>query len=806
MEKKIRFALIGDCHYSTQGNYATRDCAGAKNKLAQVLHKLNRKKLDFVLSLGDVGDGRALSEVPEMLEVYKSCKHPLYFAVGNHDLVQRSAEDHAALVGMPAPFYDFSAGGFRFIVLNAFEQSRYSAPNSAEARAWQQYRAQRPWLLLQEWPGLMTEASWARLADLLNTTAQNGEDVILISHVPTWSLVAGNRIGLTSPLARYTRIPDFQRMLDLMDKYTHIRAYFAGHFHAGGIAVRNGVLHKTVRAVANAAVPTACVVTATQSQIRLEGMGEEAPFTHAVEQTPVWLRGTAPQGSWVMTNCGAITRVGRSGTFLLRVPAKGMYAIKAVKDGCRDVYLSNIEAPASDLHIKFTADPTRKLYTGRTKGPAQLLITDHGEPVRWFDVAGTPYGSVEPENGVWHEHSCYYWSNGRYAFTACGEVTVRELPHHTALPTHGWYKGDLHAHLIHGECLYIGNVQQAAFIGRAEGYNWLYMTYRHGNDGYPTDAHTLVKQLSDQTTFFGLNQEFPKAHSNHFGNAGVEPPTVQWDPTKISSLELAEEYIWKRGGITVPVHPFEGHMSCRELCLWLLCAPEKVPCMDFFYHDNTPKALAEEYWFMLLNRGYHIGCFATSDASFDIGRTPGSNRGATYVYMNQLSEQNLIDGIMKRHTMVSWDCAALVFSTDSAVAGDILSANGKRHTLRVTAYWQKQRSGTLRMVRNGTEISRVPLSFTKDEESHTVELTVCETENSWYVPILESEDGRIRSAASPIRFVTAAFKAPEVLPLPRPCPEELLAECEALTPQQLAKEETLDAFAEKLRAYAVTQA
>jgi hypothetical protein len=68
--RKIKFAVIGDSHYSTEGNYSTRDCLGAKKQVQKIVDKLNNYKLDFVFSLGDLGDGRSKSEIPEVLEVY----------------------------------------------------------------------------------------------------------------------------------------------------------------------------------------------------------------------------------------------------------------------------------------------------------------------------------------------------------------------------------------------------------------------------------------------------------------------------------------------------------------------------------------------------------------------------------------------------------------------------------------------------------------------------------------------------------------------------------------------------------------
>ena len=62
-KRRIKFAVLGDCHSSLNGNYSTRNCSGAKKQLERILERLNEEKLDFVLSLGDLGDGHNSDEV-----------------------------------------------------------------------------------------------------------------------------------------------------------------------------------------------------------------------------------------------------------------------------------------------------------------------------------------------------------------------------------------------------------------------------------------------------------------------------------------------------------------------------------------------------------------------------------------------------------------------------------------------------------------------------------------------------------------------------------------------------------------------
>ncbi len=796
----IKFAVIGDCHHTHSGNLnKTRDCTTAKKRLETLIDQLNEQELDFVMSLGDLGDGRSDDEIPEILEVYKRSKNPVYFTIGNHDLHRRNATEVAKLFGIPAPFYDFKIKNFRLIVLNAFERSRYSYENKDDMDFYWNYVETHKWRKMQEWPGFMTDASFNKLKNILDNAKKDGENVIMFSHVPV----------LGEACDQYSFILDFSRLLNLMDKYDNIRAYFAGHMHSGGFAFRNGVLHKTMEALCETLrlqqpKPNATIVTADDTKMVLDGIGNEPDLLHVYEQQPATISGTAPEGCYVMTNCGEIMRVGKDGKFCLKVPAPApvKYAIKAVMDGHEDQIHCFLSAPSDTIRIEMKPNPERKLYTGKTDGYAVMKITDDGEPVRWFDISGRSYGAFVPDNpDAWVEHSDNYWTNGEYAFTAKGEVKIRILPKHPALKADGWYKGDIHAHLIHYEEHYIGNVPQSAFIGKAENYDFLYLAGGwHTKDQPLLDDYKLAEYENTPDFKLMLNVEFPKAKSNHFASIGIREPQVRYDHTAVSSLHVADEFVWQLGGITVPVHPFEGHMSCRQLPIWINCAPEKLSCIDFFYHDDYDKRFTEDYWFMLLNRGYKIGCFATSDAAFDVGRTPGSDRGCTYLPLDTVSEPNIVKAILEHRTMVSWDCAALRFNIDDAIIGDTLVPDGKLRKIKIKALWRENQKGFIRIIRNGEDIEKIPVSFDSDEAVFEYEKEINETENSWYLVIMEKEDGTFRSAASPIYFRNSDFKEPEVLPTPKSFPAELLAEYEALTPEELSDPELIDITAEKIKA------
>ena len=276
MSKSVNFAVIGDCHYSEKGNYSTRDCLGAKRKVCSIVDKLNERELDFVFSLGDLGDGHDISEAPEIVDAFSRCKHPVKYAIGNHDLCRRGELEHMELLKMPAPMYDFSVNGFRFIVLNAFEISRYSR-DEKEREAYWNFRKNNPDVPVQEWPGLYRESSWNALKTILDDSANKGEDVVIFCHVPVYDLSCLREPGETEPVAR---IIEYEKMLALLDSYSNVRAYIAGHYHPGGLSVRRGVVHKTVRSVCDFKEETYCLISIDEEKLRIFGKGMETDFIY----------------------------------------------------------------------------------------------------------------------------------------------------------------------------------------------------------------------------------------------------------------------------------------------------------------------------------------------------------------------------------------------------------------------------------------------------------------------------------------------------------------------------------------------
>ena len=506
-----------------------------------------------------------------------------------------------------------------------------------------------------------------------------------------------------------------------------------------------------------------------------------------------------------MTDTGELTETGLDGNFKLTVPFPGVYSLEAVAEGKEDTFVTELHAPAEGINIQMKDAPGRRLFCGKTDGFATLKITDNGQPVHWFDLAGTPFGGAENTKGKWHEKCTSFWTRGPYAFSASGDVKIRQEPHHPELRANGWFKGDFHAHLTHGENIYKGNLPLFAFAARAEHYDWLWCSSAFGNDGEITDYKRMADALCDEHFLLRLNTEFPKTWRGHVGNLGVEPIYYVTDTDTVTNFELARLCVTSKGGLTIPVHPLYNDviredngrkyswMTGKEIFLWLLCAPEMIPCIDIFYNNDTPDA--SEFWYMLLNCGYRIGCTATSDAAFDVGRTPGSDRGATFVKADTLSEQGILAGLRNRRTVVTWDGAVVLLEIDGKTSGDILKPDGSERQIKLTVYDRPGKAVELKLIRNGA-IYRTFSAIVPDDGKMEYSQEIAEKEICWYLAELR-ETGKpecIRSAASPIYFRDERFKEPEVLPPPASFSREFLDYMKFLSIDKLTDPATFEKF------------
>ncbi len=204
----VKFALIGDPQYALREPMAERCYHLAAQKLSRTLKVLDGMELDFVVNLGDLGDGQSREEIPELLESYRNSRHPVRHVVGNHDFVQYSHEELLRLLGLGSFFYDFSVKNVRFIVLNGLDISRFSPPESRNFRDALDYRERNRHRCLRDWDGMLSEEGFAFLRDRLDRSLDAKESAVILCHVPLYNGASGSGAVMW----------DSDRLLELLDR------------------------------------------------------------------------------------------------------------------------------------------------------------------------------------------------------------------------------------------------------------------------------------------------------------------------------------------------------------------------------------------------------------------------------------------------------------------------------------------------------------------------------------------------------------------------------------------------------------
>ena len=221
----FRFGVIADPQYAPVPPRGTRYYANSLWKVQEAIADLNTRELEFVVTLGDIID-RHWSSFDHILPVYDQLEVPGHFVLGNHDY--SVAADYLASVeriaGLERAYYDYTGGGYRFLVIDGNDISTFANAKDSEAYAEAEERLAK----LQEagaenaqsWNGTLSEAQFAWVEATLEDARAKGERVIVQGHYPIYPK---NRHNLW----------DDERLVELLTSYDNFALYMNGHNHAG---------------------------------------------------------------------------------------------------------------------------------------------------------------------------------------------------------------------------------------------------------------------------------------------------------------------------------------------------------------------------------------------------------------------------------------------------------------------------------------------------------------------------------------------------------------------------------------------
>jgi manganese-dependent ADP-ribose/CDP-alcohol diphosphatase len=264
------FGVIADAQYAEQDTAGARAYRESLAKLERCSAALQREKPEFVIHLGDFVDRDAAS-LDRILAVWSKVPSPRYHVLGNHDFVTTRTELLQRL-GMPAPWYDFTAGSWRFIVLDGMNLSvaggwppsdRHATEGEVLLASLKQSGANNA----HPWNGAVGPDQRRWLQRTLADAVRKGQRAIVFCHFPT----------LAESCRPDHLLWDHAAVASLLESSPATAAYMNGHDHQGGYAERNGVHYVTLPGMVEHDAASACkVVDVYRDKLVLRAAGQTA--------------------------------------------------------------------------------------------------------------------------------------------------------------------------------------------------------------------------------------------------------------------------------------------------------------------------------------------------------------------------------------------------------------------------------------------------------------------------------------------------------------------------------------------------
>jgi len=366
------------------------------------------------------------------------------------------------------------------------------------------------------------------------------------------------------------------------------------------------------------------------------------------------------------------------------------------------------------------------------------------------------------------------------------------------LPAAGWFCGDAHQHVVHGEALLKMNLPMAAAVSRAEGVDWMVFDGRFTSvpgeeEPAPEELDRLCAE-SSRAGFLALwADEYPKHDLGHLASfphgQGVWPAELAGEGiyrlegdqrTSYTTFESVR-VLQRHGSTAIYAHPprelggTPGRVGniARELPLDTLVAPWAVEAIDLMT-DKIDDPICWRMWHMLLDQGHRIGLCAFNDACFDRAGEGWCEPVAyrrTYVKVEgEPNWQNLVAGIRTGRTFGTTGPLVL-FAVDRKGPGHVFAADGKKRRGKIRVWGAPsyrdpaECGGIVRVevIRSGESFKIWDFAADPQEEVE-LEFEIGEEATVWYIARVDGSLEKQLAVTSPIYFEGADYQKPEPYP------------------------------------------
>ncbi|MCU0472183.1 MAG: metallophosphoesterase [Bacteroidales bacterium] len=261
------FGLIADVQYCDCEPKDSRYYRMSPLKLRDAMNSLKEDSVEFLFNLGDLID-RDYSSFKPVLDIIDSSGIKTWHLTGNHDYSVDSRLKKRLPLPMPSKesYYSFVYKNFRFIALNGNELSTYGPGSKSQIKDAEKYISSlrdSGKINAIDWNGGMSRLQLGWLSGQLEEAATKGEKVFILCHFPVYPENLHNLLNSNE-------------VLEILNKYNNIIAWFNGHNHSGNYGNFNMIHFVTMRGMVETGTSGSfAIVEVYRNKIWIKGSGRE---------------------------------------------------------------------------------------------------------------------------------------------------------------------------------------------------------------------------------------------------------------------------------------------------------------------------------------------------------------------------------------------------------------------------------------------------------------------------------------------------------------------------------------------------
>lgn len=267
----ISIGVVTDLHYNNEVEVrGTRHHKATKQKLQEAVDTFNVRKVDFTVVLGDIIDFK-LDGYADLKPIFASLKKPVYKVFGNHDFLDtygtEKEQQVEKILGREAPYYSKCKHGIRFLFLDSNDVGVLSrsaeSPEGKKVREMlKQFKAEKCNNAF-EWNGTIGEKQQEWMLHQVAKSQKKNQMVFCFAHMPLM------------PISIEARDFRGQEINEMLERYSCVKAFLAGHHHVGSMMLSGELKHYGFQGMIEGKENHFSIVKIYKDRMEIEGFGKQ---------------------------------------------------------------------------------------------------------------------------------------------------------------------------------------------------------------------------------------------------------------------------------------------------------------------------------------------------------------------------------------------------------------------------------------------------------------------------------------------------------------------------------------------------